>query len=582
MPNNYVDNIIVNGETNDIHDSRTFSNVAFSGDYTGLINKPTIPTKTSDLTNDSGYITNSALTNYATKTELEEVEDEIPSLDGYATESWVEDQGYVTDVDLTAYQKTLIAGTNISIAADGRTISASGGGVSSIQAGQGTNAECFNSTEAWRASGERSHVEGKDTRATNRFAHAEGQDTTASGERSHAEGYYTTASGTASHAEGYYSNAQGMYAHAEGNMTNAKTDYQHAQGKYNVIDNDGLYADIVGNGTSSQRANISALGWDGNLHLKGNVYVGCNDDSTGGTMLGSGGASYTAGDDIVIDNDEISTIYGGGKTEETVEDEPYMTKANGFYDSMPQFWVYHVQSMLPLGDNFTYTISLFADGADSPFALFEDKTLTGTPQGPAIVLDSSHQITFDFQNSNLLLRGYDDSYTTLAMSITYSGTITTITPIDANYIPVDSGEFVVDEGKVFINTEWLTAFVENIVHPTVMTELRVIDDTDTQPCLILQNVNIEPEGGMGDQKFFNIQVEDAQGFEMDTTHKYNVQCTFSNGNTRSTGSCDITWNTPQQGPSYWSMVLGPGPFANVAFVPGQSKVQMITMDVNVG
>lgn len=50
MPNNYVDNIIVNGETNDIHDSRTFSNVAFSGDYTGLINKPTIPTKTSDLT----------------------------------------------------------------------------------------------------------------------------------------------------------------------------------------------------------------------------------------------------------------------------------------------------------------------------------------------------------------------------------------------------------------------------------------------------------------------------------------------------------------------------------------------------
>lgn len=127
MPNNYVDHILVNGETNDIHDARSFSNVAFSGDYTGLINKPTIPTKTSDLTNDSGFITNSALTDYATKSELEEVEEEIPSLDGYATESWVEDQGYVTEVDLSAYQKTLIAGTNISIAADGRTISATGG-----------------------------------------------------------------------------------------------------------------------------------------------------------------------------------------------------------------------------------------------------------------------------------------------------------------------------------------------------------------------------------------------------------------------------------------------------------------------
>lgn len=53
---------------------------AFSGDYNDLINKPTIPvvpTNISAFTNDSGYITSSALT-------------------GYATKSWVTNQGYST------------------------------------------------------------------------------------------------------------------------------------------------------------------------------------------------------------------------------------------------------------------------------------------------------------------------------------------------------------------------------------------------------------------------------------------------------------------------------------------------------
>lgn len=37
-------------------DSSYFASVAFSGDYDDLINKPTIPTKTSDLTNDSDFV----------------------------------------------------------------------------------------------------------------------------------------------------------------------------------------------------------------------------------------------------------------------------------------------------------------------------------------------------------------------------------------------------------------------------------------------------------------------------------------------------------------------------------------------
>lgn len=51
----------------------------FSGNYNDLTNKPTIPTLVSQLTNDTGFITSSALS-------------------GYATESWVQSQNYLTTV----------------------------------------------------------------------------------------------------------------------------------------------------------------------------------------------------------------------------------------------------------------------------------------------------------------------------------------------------------------------------------------------------------------------------------------------------------------------------------------------------
>lgn len=43
---------------------------SFDGDYNTLTNKPTIPTKTSELDNDSGYITNVALDGYAKTTDI--------------------------------------------------------------------------------------------------------------------------------------------------------------------------------------------------------------------------------------------------------------------------------------------------------------------------------------------------------------------------------------------------------------------------------------------------------------------------------------------------------------------------------
>ena len=59
---------------------------------------------------DVSAYTPTDLSNYYTKEEVNsaitEVESEIPSLSGYATEQWVESQGYLTDVDLSDYALT--------------------------------------------------------------------------------------------------------------------------------------------------------------------------------------------------------------------------------------------------------------------------------------------------------------------------------------------------------------------------------------------------------------------------------------------------------------------------------------------
>lgn len=55
--------------------------VATTGDYDDLLNKPTIPTDTSDLTNSAGYITSSALSGYQTTSNL------VTSISSLSTDS---------------------------------------------------------------------------------------------------------------------------------------------------------------------------------------------------------------------------------------------------------------------------------------------------------------------------------------------------------------------------------------------------------------------------------------------------------------------------------------------------------------
>ena len=179
-----------------------------------------------------------------------------------------------------------------------------------------------------QATQDSSYAEGSYTTASGAYAHAEGESTEASGSISHAEGYHTIASGNTSHVEGYYTEAAGRYSHVTGKYNAIETKlsvpywrtntqykvgdlvrysgsqsgqapvyiciYDHvsttAQGTLSNVfwrETDLFYfAEIIGNGTSeANRSNARALDWNGNEHLKGDIYVGCNADSSGGTKL---------------------------------------------------------------------------------------------------------------------------------------------------------------------------------------------------------------------------------------------------------------------------------------------------------
>lgn len=181
------------------------------------------------------------------------------------------------------------------------------------------------------ASGQYATAVGKSTRADGKGSFAEGYTDvgwlTTSGIGSHVEGYASSVNGitifsNGAHGEGYTfnrtriingvgSHAEGAdtltdaYAcHAEGNFTDALSSTQHVQGKYNIKDSNGVFQDIIGNGSADEsRSNASALDWNGNLYISGKIYQDCTDYSTnssglvtprcGGTpvSVGGGGAS---------------------------------------------------------------------------------------------------------------------------------------------------------------------------------------------------------------------------------------------------------------------------------------------------
>lgn len=192
--------------------------------------------------------------------------------------------------------------------------------------GGGTHAEGF---ATFVGGGSGSHAEGYYVYGSGSFGfHIEGDHTECSvGNGGHTEGYYSKSFGReGSHTEGYYTIGRGEGSHTGGryNIPNScnnlpdwepnklyyvgdkvkylypnQTDYtalscktEHTSGSefsslnWSNIYSDNGYAEIIGNGTAdNERANARALDWEGNEHLAGHLYVGCNPDSTGGTKV---------------------------------------------------------------------------------------------------------------------------------------------------------------------------------------------------------------------------------------------------------------------------------------------------------
>ena len=208
------------------------------------------------------------------------------------------------------------------------------------------------------ASGAKSHAEGEYSKAIGDNSHAEGYQTTANKEYTHAEGAYTVADGRYSHVEGYTSKTSGLYSHAEGFYTEAAGEAQHVQGKYNIVDTEGEYAHIVGNGDYDARSNAHTLDWDGNAWYAGNLKVG--------------GTSYEDADEVALKSDIVTSW-------DNLEDKPFgevtdwtlvIAEATYANNSMLGSWANTAYSQFRVAGTYRFTI----DGTDE---YVYEKTMSG-------------------------------------------------------------------------------------------------------------------------------------------------------------------------------------------------------------
>lgn len=240
-----------------------------------------VPTKTSELENDSGFL--------AADTEISW---------GRKDGTFAGMQSVALGLDVEAFGDNSFAEGNNTVAygdnshAEGYQSQATGQnahseGENNIASGQGAHAEGGAGTTAsdkyahaegygTTASAQAAHSEGYNTYATGKYSHVEGYNSKATADMAHAENYGTEASGKNSHAEGLISIAKGNGSHAEGFGTVASGKYQHVQGKYNVEDTEGRYAHIVGGGSDAERRNIHTLDWEGNAEYAGDVSATVN------------------------------------------------------------------------------------------------------------------------------------------------------------------------------------------------------------------------------------------------------------------------------------------------------------------
>ena len=305
--NSKYDNVIVEESEDEIELTfysfgkklKTISFSRGSKDYNDLINKPIIPTKVSELENDSNYLTEIP-SEYITEEELNakdlptkeyvdeailqaKLDKEEIDLSDYARKTYV-DEGLETKSDkdhtheeyLTEIPSEYITETELNAKGYLTEIPSEYITEEELEFKDYPTKKFVNDSIIQAQLGETdmsNFAPINSPKFVNSISLGRKSDST-TGIYSVALGLNTTATQLHSIALGYGANSTGLGSMALGYGTIASNNYQMALGKYNVEDTENKYALIYGNGTSdTDRKNIHTLDFNGNAWFLGNVSV---------------------------------------------------------------------------------------------------------------------------------------------------------------------------------------------------------------------------------------------------------------------------------------------------------------------
>ena len=312
------------------------SKTSFSGNYNDLTNKPTIPTKTSQLTNDSGYLTE-VPSEYAKLTDLNDYATEVFVNEAIANAKFNSD-----NIDLSKYAP--IDNPNFTTAISMGRKEGSAVGSNSVALGVNNSAEgnCSFALGVDNSVGVFFHPAfalGESNRVYGACAFAVGYDNSAGGNYSMSQGKKSYAVGICSQAEGGKSESYGIFSHAEGLFTISKGLGQHVQGRCNIPDTDYRYAHIVGNGgydinrvgedlktgldklvlshpsdsgadvceyIKTTESNAYTLDWNGNGWFAGEVYVGGTSQDDGKKLLSTADIYFDTDGNLCVTIGEVT------------------------------------------------------------------------------------------------------------------------------------------------------------------------------------------------------------------------------------------------------------------------------------
>jgi hypothetical protein len=299
-----------------------------------------VPTKVSQLENDSKYVT---LPEHSS--DLDDVNVELQDIQNRLTSC---ENNKADSVHSHVYAGEKVTGKQFDI--------------SGSQTAAKDGAEIFNNYMNNKAIGNYSHAEGQFSTVINNYGHAEGYSTTAgalgvAGGASHAEGYKTSATHEGSHSEGKQTTATGIACHAEGYRTTAGGGtqgghYAHAEG-----------LDTAASGISSHAEGEACTVSAKNGHAEG---YKCTVSATAGHAEGSQTTVDTSGQYAHAEGQSTRANGSGAHA------EGYGTNAFGEYS--------HAAGYCTSAQDYQYVIGHYNKGAGTA------GTSSGTGDGYAFII----------------------------------------------------------------------------------------------------------------------------------------------------------------------------------------------------